>query len=114
MKREEKSVLAIACKFVACLVLLLLFAVAPATAQIQHKTHDDHRQQRKKFLKQASEAETEYKDTHLNINTYNFKIGESGRKRAKRDDRVRFQFNEAGEPVRRKGLFGRKKNKRGN
>ncbi|MEJ8803680.1 hypothetical protein [Pontibacter sp. H249] len=72
----------------------------------------EHKQERKRFLKQAKAAETDYKDTHLNVDTYTFKEGKAGRKRAKKDERARYQFNDAGEPVKKKRLFSRKKKKK--
>ncbi|GAB3202744.1 hypothetical protein ABID22_001041 [Pontibacter aydingkolensis] len=101
-------------KWLCSLLVILLLAATPAFAQISHKSSDNHKQQRKKFLRQADTVEAQYKDTHLNVNTYKFKIGESGRKRAKKDERKRYQFNDAGEPVKKKRLFSRKKKQRSN
>ncbi|MBC5993844.1 hypothetical protein [Pontibacter cellulosilyticus] len=92
---------------------MLLLATAPTFAQIKHKSNEEHKQQRKKFLKQADTVEAQYKDTHLNVDAYTFKVGEAGRKRVKKkDERARYQFNEAGEPVKKKRLFNRKKKKK--
>lgn len=99
-------------KWLISLLVLLLLAIAPAMAQIDQKSYDHHRQQRRKFLKQADTVETQYKDTHLNVDSYTFKIGEAGRKRAKKDERKRYHFNDAGEPVKKKRLFSRKKKKK--
>lgn len=112
MMCDVKPVFVKVANLLACTVIVLLLTATPAVAQIDQKSHDDHKQQRKKFIKEAGETEAQYKNTHLNINSYTFKIGESGRKRAKRDERTQFQFNEAGEPVKKKGLFGKKKKKK--
>lgn len=94
------------------LLVIFLLTTVSAFAQIDKKSAADHKQERKKFLKEANAAEAQYKDTHLNVNSYRFKVGEAGRKRAKRDERARFHFNDAGEPVKKKRLFTRKKKKK--
>ena len=106
------SVLPRGCKWLSGLFIILLLTTGTAFAQISHKSVDNHKQQRKKFLKQARETDAEYKDTHLNVNAYTFKDGKAGRKRAKRDERARYQFNDAGDPVKKKRLFMRKKKKK--
>lgn len=65
---------------VKCLfVLLLCLTFLPAQAQISYESKGVHKQLRKKFLKQANYVDAEYKDSHLDMSTYNFKKGESGR-----------------------------------
>lgn len=58
---------------------LLIFAACPAMAQISYKTTDRHEQLKRKSLREASQADASYKDTHLNMEAYNFKKGESGK-----------------------------------
>ncbi|WP_299817708.1 hypothetical protein [uncultured Pontibacter sp.] len=99
------------CKWLSSLLVTLVLAASPALAQIDQKSENDHKHERKKFLKEANKEEAQYKDTHLNVNTYTFKVGEVGRKRAKKDERAQYQFNDAGEPVVKKRLFSKKKKK---
>jgi hypothetical protein len=59
---------------------LCFLATWPAMGQISYKTADKHEQLKKKSLREASQTETTaYKDTHLNMEAYTFKKGESGR-----------------------------------
>lgn len=62
---------------------LLLFAACPAMAQISYKTTDKHEQLKRKSLREASQVDATYKDTHLNMEAYTFKKGEAGKSDAR-------------------------------
>lgn len=66
-----------------CLVVmtgLFFLAAWPAMGQISYKTVEKHNQLKRKSLREASQTETSvYKDTHLNMEAYTFKKGESGK-----------------------------------
>jgi hypothetical protein len=67
---------------VKCLVVvagLLLLAACPAMAQISYKTVEKHEQLKRQSLREASQVDVTYKDTHLNMEAYTFKKGESGK-----------------------------------
>ena len=104
-------------KPLAVVAVLLVLSAASAVAQISYKAVDQHKQQKRRSLKEASQAEVEYKDTHLNTSAYTFKKGAPGRKRvATKDGRTKYRFTENGNaaqglPVKiRKGwLLKRKK-----
>ena len=69
-----------------CLVVvagLLLIAACPAVAQISYKTVDKHEQLKRQSLREASQVDATYKDTHLNMEAYTFKKGESGKSDAR-------------------------------
>jgi hypothetical protein len=105
-------------KRLACVSVLILLSAGAAMAQISYKAVEHHNQQKRQSLKEAKQAEVEYKDTHLNTSTYTFKKGAPGRKRvAARDGRNKYRFTDSGNaaqglPVKiKKGwLFKRKKN----
>jgi hypothetical protein len=102
-------------KLLFSLLVLLLLVTGPIQAQIDQKSVSEHRQQRKKFLKQAANVDSKYNDTHLNVDSHTFKIGESGRRRVRRDDRATYQFNENGQPLKKQRfLFLRRKKNRTN
>jgi hypothetical protein len=115
MRDDVTPVFSTFTKHLFSLLVVLLLATVPALAQINQKSVSEHKQQRKKFLKQAAKADTKYKDSHLNIDSHTFKIGESGRRRVNRDDRANYQFNESGQPLKKQRfLFLRKKKQRTN
>ncbi|MEJ8758486.1 hypothetical protein WG947_15840 [Pontibacter sp. H259] len=90
-----------------CFILTLL--PLATEAQIQATTSGRHKKEQKRFLKEAKATESAYKDTHLNTRTYTFKKGESARKRVKKNDERRsYKFDEAGKPLKKKGLFRKK------
>jgi hypothetical protein len=65
----------------ACLCVLVAW---PALGQISYKTVDRHEQLKRKSLREASQTETSaYKDTHLNMEAYTFKKGESGKTKSR-------------------------------
>lgn len=112
MRDDVTPVFSVPIKYLLSLGLILFLSAAPAMAQIKQKSVSEHKQQRKKFLKQAANVDTKYKDTHLNVDAHSFKIGESGRKRVRRDNRANYQFNESGQPLKKQRfLFLRKKNR---
>lgn len=97
----------------ALLLALVLLTAVPAFCQISYESAENHKQERKKFLKEAEKAEATYKDTHLNTGAYNFKKGEAGRRRLKaKDERGRYQFDENGEPVKKRKPFWKRKRKK--
>lgn len=59
----------------------LCFLVAwPALGQISYSMEEKHERLKRKSLREASQTETSvYKDTHLNMEAYSFKKGESGK-----------------------------------
>jgi hypothetical protein len=69
-----------------CLVVvagLLLLAACPAMAQISYKTVDKHEQLKRQSLREANQVDATYKDTHLNMEAYSLKKGESGKSDAR-------------------------------
>ncbi|MBX0334927.1 hypothetical protein K3G39_16945 [Pontibacter sp. HSC-14F20] len=68
-----------------CLVLMtgmLLLAVSPAFSQINYTMTDKHGRLMRKALREANQVEvTTYKETHLNMESYTLKKGESGKVR---------------------------------
>ena len=111
MRDDVTPVFWVPLKYLLSLVIILFLATAPVMAQIRQKSVSEHKQQRKKFLKQAANVDTKYKDTHLNVDAHTFKIGESGRQRIKQDGRSTYQFNESGQPARKQRFFFLRKKK---
>ncbi len=101
MRDDVPPVFVMLTKCLFSLLVVFLLASVPAFAQISHKSVNEHKQQRKKFLKQAEKVDTKYKDTHLNVDSHTFKIGESGRKRVSKDGRANYQFDESGQPLKK-------------
>ncbi len=100
-------------KCIASLGVIMLCGLIPAEAQIKNQSTEKHKREQRRFLKEAENTESEYKETHLNTEAYTFKQGEAARKRAKkRDERRAYKFDEAGKPVKKKGLFKRKVTKK--
>lgn len=68
-----------------CLLILagmLLLAVGPAFGQITYTMADKHGRLMRKALRDADQVEAAtYKETHLNMNAYTLKKGESGKVR---------------------------------
>ncbi|WP_439880576.1 hypothetical protein ACSX1A_15650 [Pontibacter sp. MBLB2868] len=95
-------------RFVLLLVALLI-ATAPAFAQISYETYSHHKQLRKQFLKQADTTVSPYKDTHLDVSSYNFKKGEPGRTRV---ERRRYQKSREKDNPKKRLFFWKKKEKR--
>ncbi|PVY39868.1 hypothetical protein [Pontibacter virosus] len=61
---------------------VLLLAVSPAFAQITYTMTDKHGRLMRKALRDANQVEaTTYKETHLNMEAYTLKKGESGKVR---------------------------------
>lgn len=60
--------------------LLLLVVVMPAWAQTAYLSPAKIKAETRKSKKEAAVYEAEYKDTHLNIDHYSYKIGKAGRK----------------------------------
>ncbi len=89
-------------KKLALLVVLLIITIGSASAQISFKETAKHEQRKKRFLKQASQADAAYKDTHLNTEAYTFRKGKAARKRTVRDERDKYKFSENGQAVQRK------------
>jgi hypothetical protein len=88
------------------LILLSILAAAPAFAQINYESKGHHKQLRKQFVKEANTVEVQYKDTHLDISSYNFKKGEPGRSRVWSD---KYDYTEGTAPDKKKRfLFKRK------
>jgi hypothetical protein len=58
-----------------CVTGLLLAMSGPVMGQISHKPLNKHDQLKRKSLKEASQTEADYKDTHLNMDAYSFKKG---------------------------------------
>ncbi|MFD2513163.1 hypothetical protein ACFSRY_04750 [Pontibacter locisalis] len=86
--------------------MLLLTASSPALAQITYESKVHHKHLRKQFLKQAENTVTQYKDTHLDVSSYNFKKGEPGRTRVKSE---KYQYGEGTAPEKKKRFFFWKK-----
>ncbi len=75
---------------VKCLLLtgMLLFVTMPAFSQISYATTDKHGKFLRKSLREANQSDVSvYGDTHLNMDAYTFKKGETGK--AKRQPRAR-------------------------
>jgi len=90
-----------------CLVLALL--PEGASAQTQTTTDGKHKKEQKRFLKEARNTESAYKETHLNTGSFTFRKGEAARKRAKkRDERLQYKFDDTGKPLKKKQLFRKK------
>ncbi|MBD1397217.1 hypothetical protein H9Q13_08580 [Pontibacter sp. JH31] len=71
------------------LTCLCFWAAWPALGQISYKTVDRHEQLKRKSLREASQTETSaYKDTHLNMEAYTFKKGESGKTNSRSRSRL--------------------------
>ncbi len=111
MRAGEKNSISSALKPVLVLALLLLWGAVPGYAQISFDAREKHAQQVRQSLKEADVADYAYKDTHLNTNAYTFKRGAAARKRLKKDDRARYQFDENGMPARKFQLFRKKKDR---
>lgn len=100
---------------------ICLVATWPAAGQISYKMVDKHEQLKRQSLKEASQAEASstYKDTHLNMEAYTFRKGESGktegRSRAKLLRRVNAPDKDSGQRAatarEKKFWLFRKKNK---
>lgn len=62
-----------------CALVLLLVAAWPAMGQISNKAVNKHGQLKRQSLKEASNTDASFKDTHLNMEVYTFKKGEAGK-----------------------------------
>lgn len=102
---------------VKCLLLtgMLLFVTIPAFSQINYATTDKHGKLVRKSLRDANQVDASvYGDTHLNMDAYTFKKGETGR--TKRQGKVRLskakqdapQHNPADRDKKRFRLFQKK------
>jgi Flp pilus assembly protein TadB len=82
--------------FTGMLGALLLLSTA-ASAQVEHKTRNQQRQELRKSLREAQKVESEYRESHLNLANHSFKDGESSRKRSKKKEaRDRMEIKEDG------------------
>ncbi|MFD1188075.1 hypothetical protein [Pontibacter rugosus] len=90
--------------------MLLLLIGTPGYSQVNYQAEENHEQKLKQSLKDAAKVDAvTYKDTHLNTSAYTYKKGVAGRKRLRNEEREQYQFDTNGEPVKRKGLFKKKK-----
>ncbi|MFC6996269.1 hypothetical protein [Rufibacter roseus] len=82
--------------FVASLMCLLAL---PASAQTEFISPGQQKRELKKSLREAKKVKSDYQETHLNVEAYNFKRGESGRKRVNAQERDEALMNTDGTPV---------------
>lgn len=90
------------------LVPAIFLASQPALAQTDVNGNEKAKLERlnRKNLKESKEYKSDYKDTHLDTSTYQYKTGKAGRKAA-RADKARLRKENAG--FLGIGLFKRKK-----
>lgn len=97
-------------KRLALFVILCCIVASPAFAQISYESRAYHKHLRKQFIKQADTTVSPYKDTHLDISSYNFKRGEPGRTRIRSE---KYEYGDGTAPVKKKRfLFWKKKTRK--
>ncbi|WP_181306670.1 hypothetical protein [Rufibacter sp. XAAS-G3-1] len=93
--------------FLAVLVLSLVLAtLPPVAAQTAYTTAGKQKRELRSSLKEAKRIETDYNASHLNVDAYNHRRGENGRKLKKRKDLM--PIKEDGTAVMKPKLFSKK------
>ncbi len=80
MKRLPQSLLLFS------LVSFICFLGMPAVAQTQTKTPSQQKREVRESLRDAKSIESDYQESHLNVQAFNLRRGESGRKRVRSQD----------------------------
>ncbi|GGK83886.1 hypothetical protein ACD591_13745 [Rufibacter glacialis] len=79
----------------ACLGLVL-GVFQPASAQTAHTTPGQQKRELRHSLKEAKKLETDFNESHLNVDAYNHRKGETGRKLKKRKKKDLLPIREDG------------------
>ena len=84
-----------------------------ASAQVEHKSRNQQRQELRKSLREAQKVESEYRESHLNVTNQSFVDGESPRRRSgKKEARDRMEIKEDGTAAKPESAVKKKKKAR--
>jgi lipopolysaccharide export LptBFGC system permease protein LptF len=94
--------------FICSLLFLGLGILQPAAAQTAYTTAGKQKRELRSSLKEAKRIETDYNESHLNVDAYNHKRGENGRKLKKSKKKDLMPIQEDGTAVMKPKLFSKK------
>ncbi|MGV3541003.1 MAG: hypothetical protein ACO1OQ_14405 [Rufibacter sp.] len=105
MKQEVKAFIT------GAMLAVLLIAASPAAAQVEYLSPAQQKKEVRRALKEAKKIKSDYSESHLNVQAYNFKKGESGRKQVNPQEHDEMIMNEDGTPVTKPKAKAKKKSK---
>ncbi|ALI99224.1 hypothetical protein [Rufibacter tibetensis] len=94
--------------FLCALVTLVLGASQPASAQTAYTSSGQQKRELRKHLRAAKKMETDFSESHLNVEAYSHRKGESGRKLKKDRKRNQLGIREDGTAVIKPQVFSKK------
>jgi DNA-binding ferritin-like protein (Dps family) len=81
---------------------------SPAAAQTNYLSRSQQKKEVKNSLRDAKKVTSDYDESHLNVNAYNFRNGETGRKMKKAKRSEEMPINEDGTAMVKTKWFSKK------
>jgi hypothetical protein len=94
--------------FLGIFFMLALGAGQTASAQTQYLTHGQQKREVRNSIKEAKKVTSDYSESHLDVNAYNLRKGEGGRKLKKGKKRDLMPISPDGTATTKPSLFSKK------